>query len=408
MKKISLHYQILAAIIFGGLFGFYLTEHVAYVDWMGTVFMRALRMIVAPLVFCSVMTGVASISASDSFLRLGGKTLGYAVFTSVAAIITGIVFVIWIKPGEGLNMVLPETSASLLNTQMTFRDFFINMMPDNVFSALSSNNMIGIIVFAVLFGVFLGKSTHQGSHKVLSAFEAINDVIMKLTTFILKFTPYGIFGLIAGLIATEASTPEHLRLMVESQGWYFLTIVGAIGFHLIVTLGILLYFVGGINPFRHIQRMKEVILMAFSTASSGGTLPLTLSHVKDRCKVSEKICNFYLPVGTTINKNGSALFMSVATIFIAQVYGLDLTFSKYLFILFASLMMAGIGAAGIPMASFVMTIILIQMLGLPAESIGLVLLAERFVDMARTSLNVYGNTVTAVLIAKSEGEAVEN
>ena len=173
-----------------------------------------------------------------------------------------------------------------------------------------------------------------------------------------------------------------------------------------VVLSAFLYFMSGINPLHHLRRMKDVLLLAFSTASSSGTLPLTLAHVKARCGVSDKIGNFYLPVGTTINMNGSAPYVAVVTVFIAQAYGIDLSFSQYIFILFASLMMVGIGAAGIPMASMILAIIVIQMVGLPAESIGLILLVERFVDMARTSVNVYGNTVAAVLIAKSEGEAV--
>jgi Na+/H+-dicarboxylate symporter len=405
MKKIPLHYQILAAIIFGGLFGFYFTEQIAYVDWMGTIFMRALQMIVAPLVFCMVMTGVANISATAGFLRLGGKTLGYYLATTIIAILTGLVLVNWLKPGEGLNIALPEASTSLITTQMTLRDFLINIVPNNILSAMSTNNMIGIIIFAIFFGVFLGKSTHSSSKKVLNAFESIGDVILNFTLFILKLAPIGIFGLIAGVIATEASTSEQLRSMIESQGLYLLTVILGILFHMFVTLSILLWIVGGVNPFRHVKRMKDVMLMAFSTASSAATLPLLLSHVKSRAGVSDKLANFTLPLGTTINMNGTALYEGVVVLFIAQVYGLDLALSQQLLVLFLSLMV-GIGAAGIPMASLVMTVMIIQMVGLPPESVGLILLVDRFADMARTCLNVYGDTVCTVLIAKSEGENI--
>ena len=405
MKKFPLHYQILAAIILGGLFGFYLTEHIAYVDWMGTIFMRALRMIVAPLIFCSVMTGVASISASDGFLRLGGKTLSYYLGTTVVAIITGLIFVNLIKPGAGLDIALPETGSAIITTQMTLRDFLINIVPSNIFAALSTNDMMGIIVFSIFFGVFLGKSTHPYSQKVLSGCESIGSVILNFTLFILKFAPLGIFGLIASVVATEASTPEQLRAMIESQGLYLFTVILGIVFHMFVTMSILLWVVGGINPIRHIKRMREVILMAFSTASSAATLPLLLSHVKERCKVSDKLANFTLPLGTTINMNGTALYEGVVVLFIAQVYGLDLALSQQIFVLFLSLMV-GIGAAGIPMASLVMTIVIIQMVGLPAESVGLILLVDRFADMARTACNVYGDTVCTNLIAKSEGEDI--
>ncbi|MDR1951664.1 MAG: dicarboxylate/amino acid:cation symporter [Bacteroidales bacterium] len=406
MKKFPLHYQILVAIIFGGLFGFYFTEQIAYVDWMGTIFMRALKMIVVPLVFCMVMTGVASISATDGFLRLGGKTIGYYLATTVVAILTGLFLVNLIKPGEGLHIALPETPTALITTQMTLRDFLINIVPDNVFAAMSANNMIGIIVFAICFGVFLGKSKHTSAQKVLHGFESIGDVILNFTLFILKLAPIGIFGLIASVVAAEASTPEQLRTMMESQGLYLFTVILGIVFHMFVTLSILLWMVGGINPFKHIQRMKDVMLMAFSTASSAATLPLLLSHVKSRAGVSDKLANFTLPLGTTINMNGTALYEGVVVLFIAQVYGLELALSQQLFVLLAALMV-GIGAAGIPMASLVMTVVIIQMVGLPPESIGLILLVDRFADMARTCLNVYGDTVCTVLIAKSEGENVQ-
>ena len=405
--KLALHWQIVIAIILGALFGFYFTEQTSYVDWMGMVFMRALKMIVVPLVFCSVVGGVAGISATDGFLRLGGKTVGYYLFTCLVAILTGLFLVNLIKPGQGLSITLPETTASLTTSQMTIRDFLINMIPDNIFQAFSTTNMVGVILFAIIFGVFLGKSIHPAAQKVQHAIEGIGDVIMNLTMFILQLAPFGIFGLIASVIATEANSAEKLKSMIESQGLYLFTVVFGIAFHLFVTLSLLLYIMGRINPFKHLSRMKEVLLMAFSTASSNGTLPLTLAHVKSRCGVSEKMANFTLPLGATVNMNGTSLYECVAVLFIAQVYGMDLTTAQQLFVIFASLMV-GIGTAGIPMASLVMTIVVIQVAGLPPESIGLILLVDRFADMARTVLNVYADTVCTLLVAKSEGEKIRN
>ena len=403
MKKvtIALHWQILIAIILGAIFGFYFTAQTHYVDWLGVVFMRALKMIVVPLVFCSVAGGVANISATDGFLRLGGKTLGYYLFTCLTAILTGLLLVNLIKPGQGLNIALPESTATLAISQMTVKEFLINLIPDNVFQAFSTTNMIGIILFAILFGVFLGKSAHPGAKKVQDAIEGTGDVILKLTLFILKLAPIGIFGIIAGVVAAEANSPEQLRTMIETQGLYLFTVLLGIAFHLFITLSLLLYVVGRINPFQHLSRMKDVLLMAFSTASSNGTLPLTMEHVKSRCGVPAKITNFTLPLGATVNMNGTSLYEAVAILFIAQVYGMDLSITQQLFVTFAALMV-GIGSAGIPMASLVMTVIIIQMVGLPPESIGLILLVDRFADMARTSLNVYSDTVCTVLIAKSE------
>ncbi|MCL2097594.1 MAG: dicarboxylate/amino acid:cation symporter [Bacteroidales bacterium] len=405
MKKrtLSLHWQIIIAIILGALFGFYFTEQVSYVDWLGTVFMRALKLIVVPLVFCSVVSGVAGISATDGFLRLGGKTLSYYLVTCIIAILIGLFFVNLIKPGEGLTITLPETASIISSSQVSLRDFLVNMVPDNIFQAFSTMNMIGIIIFAILFGVFLGKSVHSYAQKVQHAIEGIGNVVMDLTMFILKLAPYGVFGLIANVVATDANSLEKLKAMLESQGLYMFTVIFGIAFHLFVTLSLILYIAGKINPFKHLSKMKDVLLMAFSTASSNGTLPLTLAHVKSRCGVSEKLANFSLPLGATVNMNGTSLYEGIAVLFIAQVYGMDLSIAQQLFVLLAALMV-GIGTAGIPMASLVMTVVIIQMVGLPPESIGFILLVDRFLDMARTVLNVYGDTVCTVLVAKSEGE----
>jgi len=399
--KLALHWQILIAIILGILFGYYFTGQIAYVDWLGTVFMRLLKMIVVPLVFCSVTAGVATISATDGFLRLGGKTMAYYLSTCIIAILTGLFLVNLIKPGQGLTITLPETASISSTLQMSLRDFLINTIPDNVFQAFSSMNMVGIIVFAIFFGVFLGKSAHPGAQKVQQAIEGIGDVILNLTLLILKLAPIGIFGLIASVVAAEASSPEKLGQMLESQGWYTFTVLLGILFHTFITLSVLLFLMGRFNPFKHIYQMRDVLLMAFSTASSNGTLPLTLSHVKSRLGVPDKIANFTLPVGATVNMNGTSLYECVAVIFIAQAYGMDLTIAQQVFIVFASLLV-GIGAAGIPMGSLVMTVMIIQIVGLPSESIGLILLVDRFLDMARTALNVYGDTVCTVLITKSE------
>ena len=401
-KGLALHWQILIAIILGIVYGYFFTDQIRYVDWMGAVFMRLLKMIVVPLVFCSVVGGVATISSTDGFLRLGGKTFGYYFATCLIAILTGLFFVNLIKPGVGLNIPLPESASVDKVMNVSLRDFLINIIPDNIFMAFSTMNMVGIIFFAIVFGIFLGKSTHPGARKVQSAIDGIGDVILNLTLLILKIAPVGIFGLIAGVVAAEASDPVKLAKMFESQGVYALTVLLGIGVHMFITLSLFLLVIGKINPFKHIYKMRDVILMSFSTASSNGTLPLTMAHVKERLGIPDKIANFTLPVGATVNMNGTSLYECVAIIFIAQVYGMDLSIAQQVFIVFASLLV-GIGAAGIPMGSLVLTVMIISVVGLPAESIGLILLVDRFLDMARTSLNVYCDTVVTPLIAKSEG-----
>ena len=409
MKKrirLALHWQILIAIILGAFFGYYFTEQISYVDWAGTIFMRCLKLIVVPIVFCSIVGGVAGISATDGFLRLGGKTLGYYFVTCMIAILTGLFFVNFFKPGEGLTATLPETASIITSSELTLKDFLINMIPDNIFHAFSTMNMVGIIIFAIAFGVFLGKSVHPYAPKILGAIEGIGDVIMNLTMLILKLAPYGIFGLIASVVAAEANNPEKLSSLIETQGLYMFTVILGLVIHMFITLSILLYFIGKINPFRYIAKLKDVILMSFSTASSNGTLPLTLTHVKSRIGVSDKIANFSLPLGATINMNGTSLYECIAVLFIAQIYGIDLSLGQQIFVVFASLMV-GIGTAGIPMGSLVMTVVIIQIVGLPAESIGFILLVDRFLDMSRTCLNVYSDTICTTLVAKSEGEKLK-
>jgi len=401
-KGIALHWQILISIVLGILFGYFFTKQIGYVDWMGAVFMRLLKMIVVPLVFCSVVGGVATISATDGFLRLGGKTFAYYLATCLIAILTGLFFVNLIKPGVGLNIPLPESASVEKVMSVSLRDFLINIIPDNIFMAFSTMNMVGLIFFAIVFGIFLGKSIHPGAKKVQSAIDGIGDVILNLTMLILKIAPIGIFGLIAGVVAAEASDPVKLGKMLESQGVYALTVLSGIVVHMFITLSLFLLLIGKINPIKHIYKMRDVILMSFSTASSNGTLPLTMAHVKSRLNIPDKIANFTLPVGATVNMNGTSLYECVAIIFIAQVYGIDLSIAQQVFIVFASLLV-GIGAAGIPMGSLVLTVMIISVVGLPAESIGLILLVDRFLDMARTSLNVYCDTVVTPLIAKSEG-----
>jgi Na+/H+-dicarboxylate symporter len=398
--KIPMHYQILAGILLGIGFGFFFSEQTAYVDWLGELFLRALKMIVVPLVFCSVTAGVANISADNHFLRLGGKTLGFYLLTCFIAIFTGLFFVNLIQPGVGVNISQPEFPTQLIHT-MSKRQLLMNLIPDNIFEAFASMNMIGIIVFAILFGIFLGKSNHSGAKSVMNGIEGFNDVIMKLTSAILKLAPLGVFGIIASIVAKDASNAETLTHLIKSQGIYLGTIFAGIGFHSFVTLSILLIVFGKINPLKHLANMKSVLLFAFSTASSNATLPLTLNEMETKSKVSKRISGFTLPLGATVNMNGTSLYECVAVLYIAQIYGIDLTFAQQLTIVFASLLV-GIGSAGIPMASLVMTVVVIQMVGLPPESIGFIMIVDRFADMARTMLNVYGDTVCTVLVARSE------
>jgi Na+/H+-dicarboxylate symporter len=240
----------------------------------------------------------------------------------------------------------------------------------------------------------------------MDVLNAALDVIMKITLFIIKFTPLGIFSITAKVISQQVLLGNDITELISRLGLYFVTVLAGLFFHGLVTLPLSVRLLGRANPIRHFRNMATPLLTAFSTSSSNATLPLTMEAVEDNDGVSNKIASFTLPLGATINMNGTALYECVAVIFIAQAYGIDLTFGQQMIIIFTALL-AAIGAAGIPMAGLVMMAVVLKAVGLPLEGIGLILAVDRILDMFRTTINVYGDTCGAVIIAKSEGEILK-
>lgn len=397
--RIGLHWQILIALILSVLYGIFLKEHIQYVSWMGVLFLRALNMTIIPLVLSSIVSGVANIGSAGSLGKLGLKTFGFYLGTSLLAILTGQFLVNTLKPGAGadLNLVQPvdQTPGS-----RSIWEILYEIIPPNVFSALSDNGrMLAVIFFAILFGFFITQ-VDQKHGKVLKEFaSAVFEVMMKITMFIIRFAPFGIFALVAEKIAMQ----DDLVSLMESMGFYMVIVMFGILFHLLFSLSLILKFIGRINPWHHLKAMRTPLITAFSTASSNATLPLSIEAVEDKAGVSNKISSFVLPLGATVNMNGTALYECVAVIFIAQAYGIDLTFMQQVTIALTALL-AAVGSAGIPMAGLVMMTLIMNAVGLPLEGIGLILAVDRLLDMFRTMLNVYGDTCGAVIIAKSEGE----
>ncbi len=377
----------------------YSNNAVSYVSWMGDVFMRALKMLIIPLIFSSLISGITSIGSGANLGRLGAKTLLFYISTSFFAIVTGQILVNIIKPGVGASINLVQEVEGLVEKQRSVRDIFVDIIPDNIIRAMADNEMLSIIFFAILFGFFIIKIGESQSKLLKLFFTSVFDVMMKMTLFVIKFTPLGIFGLVAKTIADQ----DDFAGLVSSMGLYMLTVIIALIIHGTVTLPLLVRFVGRSKPMMHFKNMTTPLLTAFSTSSSAATLPLTINAVEEKSGVSNKISSFTLPLGATVNMDGTALYECVAAIFIAQAYGVELTLVQQAIIVGTALL-ASVGAAAIPMAGLVMMTVILTAIGLPLEGVGLIIAVDRILDMFRTATNVWSDSCGAVVIAKSEGE----
>jgi Na+/H+-dicarboxylate symporter len=404
--SIALHYQILITLILGGFFGYLFPEQTIYTNWVGEIFLRALNMIIIPLILCSITSGVASVGNAENLGRLGLKTMGFYVFSTLAAIITGFVLVTLIKPGVGTELGLSVPAEEIAVVSESFGQILIKIIPSNIFEAMVKGQMLSIIFFAILLGFFITRVKDKPRHLLMDFFNSALDVIMEITLFIIKFTPLGIFSITAKVISQQILMGNEISNVISSLGLYFITVLAGLFIHGAFTLPLSVKLLGRANPLKHLKNMMTPLLTAFSTSSSNATLPLTMEAVEVNDGVSNKIANFTLPLGATINMNGTALYECVAVMFIAQAYGIDLTFGQQVIVVLTALLSA-IGAAGIPMAGLVMMTIVLNAVGLPLEGIGLILAVDRVLDMFRTTINVYGDTCCAVIVAKSEGEKLK-
>jgi len=377
----------------------YKNDAVIAVSWMGDIFLRALKMLIIPLILSSLISGITNIGSGANLGRLGLKTFAYYVMTSLFAIVTGLFLVNIIKPGVGADLNLSATVEGLEEKQRTFMDIIIEIVPDNIFNAFNTSDMLSIIFFAILFGFFITRVEKKYRDMLSNAFNAIFEVMMKITLFVIKFTPLGIFGIVVKTVADQ----DDLLGLLSSMGLYMGTVILALLIHFFITLPLITKYVGRVHPFRHMKNMATPLFTAFSASSSGATLPLTINAVENNSGVSNKISSFTLPLGATINMDGTALYECVAAMFIAQAYGAELSMFSQVIIVFTALL-ASIGAAAIPMAGLVMITVILTAVNLPLEGIGLILAVDRILDMFRTATNVWSDSCGAVVIAKSEGE----
>jgi len=423
MRKLALHWQILIAIILAfaaGLWIFYSKESsgvepgvfgiefVTMFDYIGTLFLNALKMIIVPLITSSIIIGVAGIGSGGNLGALGGKTLLFYATTTLAAILIGLFVINAIGPGYidgqpakdalSLSASVAEVEAKVGGKGAgDVAEVFLRMIPPNIVQAAADGQMLGLIFFAILFGYFMTKLAHEHAEPLFKFWDGVFHVMMKMTEWIMKFAPIGVFGLVGAVIADsglKATGPLAL---------FALAVLLALAIHALGTLLLLLRFVGRVRPFKVLAGASQAMLTAFSTASSSATLPVTMECVEDKIGVSNKTSSFVLPLGATVNMNGTALYECAAALFLAQAYGLDLTFGVQ-FTIVAIALMTSIGVAGVPSASLVAIAIILAAIGIPMEAIGVLMVFDRILDMCRTSINVWGDCCCATIVARLEGE----
>ena len=411
MQKLKLHWQIFIAMGLGIIIGIIFQnvyhgspEGTIYtlITSLGVIFVRLLKMVIVPLIFTSIVIGVSGIGGGKNLGRIGIKTFLYYLTTSLFAIIIGLTLTNLIQPGQGVSIGQQSTfDAAKLNKPGSPADILIRMIPLNPFSAAASGDMLGIIFFAIILGVGLTRIDSTHSKVLQTFFNSAFELMMNITQVIIKLAPLGVLGLITKVVSTSGLG------IFTAVGKYMLTIAGGLSVHFLIVLPLLFYFLTGINPKKHFKAMASALATAFATSSSNATLPVTMRCVTQNAGVSNRVGSFVLPMGATINMDGTALYECAGVLFISQILGIDLTISMQFTIIITALL-ASVGAAGIPSAGLVMIFIVTQAVGFQdadvAVIIGTMLAVDRPLDMLRTMVNIFSDSIGASVIAHTEGE----
>jgi proton glutamate symport protein len=410
--KLKLHWQILIGMFFGFIIGFLYLEgyggephgwHYSIITSLGTIFKRLLIMIMVPLVFSSIISGVSGVAESKSLGRMGMKTIAYYLFTSFCAILIGLTLTNFFKPGVNVDIEGTVGPAALpeLQTADSFQDIIMRIIPENPIAAAADGKLLGIIFLAVFMGIIIARLDSKSGEFLRNFFNSFFSLMMKMTVVVIKMAPLGVLGLITTAVATTG-----FGLFI-SIGKYMLTIFLGLSIHLLLVLPLIFLFFMRMSAWRHYQAMASAMATAFSTSSSNATLPVTLRCMEENAGVSNRISSFVLPLGATLNMDGTALYECAGVIFISQVLGFELTVAQQFIIVFTALL-ASIGAAGIPSAGLVTIFIVTQAVGLTDDSviiiIGAMLAVDRPLDMLRTVVNITSDSIGTAIIAKSEGE----
>ena len=424
MKKLALHWQILIGMTLGVLWGM-LASSLGLVDfttdWVkpfGTIFINLLKLIAVPLVLVSLITGVSSLSDVSRLSRIGSKTIGIYLMTTVLAVMLGLVLVNVFEPGKAFSPEKREEFKQQFASATTAKSSdaaavkeqgplqpLIDIVPDNIFGSLTNNGaMLQVIFFALLFGIALIMIPPDKAAPVNDFFEGVNLVILKIVDLIMKTAPYGVFALLAGLVVEFAGDdPGSAVELLLVLGYYCLVVIAGLAIMIFAVYPFLVVFVGKTKYKDFFRAMFPAQMLAFSTSSSAATLPVTMECAEKELGINREITSFVLPLGATINMDGTSLYQAVAAVFIAQAYGIDLDIMAQLGIVMTATL-ASIGAAAVPGAGTVMLVIVLQQAGIPVEGIALILAPDRILDMLRTTVNVTGDATVSLMVARTEGQ----
>ena len=404
-KPMNLSTKIFISMVLGGICGG-IISWIGNPDWsqiwlidglfrvVGQVFIALLKMLVVPLVFVSLICGVSSLSDPKILGRVGGKTVGLYMITTGIAVTMALLAAVIFKPGVGAN---PVSMVKAEIAEVTpFTQVLIDMVPNNPVAAMADAKMLPIIFFAILLGLAITLSGEKGK-RISVWFQDFNAVIMKLVTIVMQVAPYGVFALIANMAATS-NAGDFMAV-----GKYIILVFAVLFLQALVVYPTLIVLLSRLNPRIFLYKMRAAMMFAFSTASSNATIPVTLDSVENRVGVSNKIASFTVPLGATINMDGTAIMQGIATGFIAQFYGIDLSITQYLMVVMM-VIMASIGTAGVPSVGLVLLAGVLAQVGLPEEGIALILGVDRLLDMTRTVVNITGDASVTTIVAKSEGQ----
>jgi Na+/H+-dicarboxylate symporter len=397
--KLKVHSQIVIAIVLGLVVGLVLGEKAEGIKIVGDLFIQLLKMIIIPLIMASMVAGVVSLGDVRKLGRIGLRTFAYYLATTLLAVGVGLVLVNLLRPGVGIDLGA-QTGVDLAGREApSVVSVIKDIVPKNIFAAMAEDKVLSVIFFSLLLGVAIS-SVGQKGRPLVVLFEVFNAVMMKITDWIMRLAPFGVFALMAYTIGQMGLA------VIKPLAVYMATVLLGLSIHAFVTLPVLLSIFGRYSPLKLIRDMFSAVATAFSTASSAATLPITMDCLEKNAGVSNKVASFVLPLGATINMDGTALYEAVAAMFIAQAYGISLTVWQQLVIMLTATL-ASIGAAAIPGAGLVTMVIVLRAVNLPLEGIGMILAVDRLLDMFRTAVNVWGDSCGAAVVARLEGEQMK-
>ena len=404
MFNLKLHWQVLIAMIGGAFVAMIFGERALIFSPLGTIFMKLLKMVIVPLILFSVTSGVTSIGDSNTLGRMGVKVFGYYMLTSILAILVGLSLTNLLQPGKGINFSVDSNKfdPSTLSQPNSLADVIIRMIPSNPIKAMADGEILALIFWSIVLGIAITQISDKPKKAIIKGFDYGFELMMKLTQGIIAFLPVGVFGLIINAIVNSGID------LFKVIGFYWITIAIGLSIHWLIILPLVFYSFTKINPINHWKAMSSAFITAFSTSTSLGTLPVTMNCLKKNIGVSNKTSSFVLPLGATINMDGTALYECAGVLFISQVLGAELEIYQQ-FIIVITAFLASIGTAAIPSAGLVMIFIVLDAVGLSNNPevpiiVGAMLAVDRPLDMFRTVINITSDSIGAVILAKSENE----